>query len=318
MLAKTIDRSRCDACGECIRICKSSRVIAKDTDRFPRYAFLERCIDCGHCLAICPKGAIAFTRDGGPGKEEYYAEARLIEGDDGIADPLLRTLFSVRSTRAFDARAVEREKLERVLDAMVRAPSAGNEQNRSFYIYATKPAVDVLEADTREYYRRTTAQFANPVAAKLVAEALALKDLSRTVMRNRMIADLPRKERVTAYVGLFRDLAERPNDPDFGYFRNAPAAIVVTSSTNAQEMHKAFYKSDVEIAVTYGTIAAASLGLSTCRMGLSEMAFGQDAKMRETQGIPAEERVDGILALGYSSLRWERLPPRGPVKAVWK
>jgi nitroreductase len=65
-------------------------------------------------------------------------------------------------------------------------------------------------------------------------------------------------------------------------------------------------------------VAAASLGLSTCRMGLSEMAFGQDAKMREKHGIPPEERVDGILALGYSGLRWNQVPPRGPVKAVWR
>ena len=63
-----------------------------------------------------------------------------------------------------------------------------------------------------------------------------------------MIADLPTKERVAAYMGLFRDLAERPSDPDFGYFRNAPAAILVTSNTNTEEMHKPFHKADAEIA----------------------------------------------------------------------
>ena len=65
-------------------------------------------------------------------------------------------------------------------------------------------------------------------------------------------------------------------------------------------------------------IAAARLGLATCRMGLSEMAFAGDAAMREKHGIPSNERVDGILALGYSALQWKQLPPRGPVKAVWK
>jgi nitroreductase len=201
---------------------------------------------------------------------------------------------------------------------MVRAPSAGNDQNRGCTVFSSRHGVDELEAGTREYYRKTTAQFADPLAAKLVAEALAGKDLSHTVMRNRMLADLPQKERAVAYVELFRDLAERPNDPDFGFYHNAPAAIVVTSNTNTTEMHKPFSKADVEIAVTYGTIAAASLGLSTCRIGLSEMAFARDAKMREKHGVTAEERVDGILALGYSSLEWRSLPPRGPVKAVWK
>lgn len=318
MLDKKIDRSLCDSCGECIRICSSSRVLAAGPDGFPRYAFAERCIDCGHCLAICPRGAISFAPAGAPGTAEFFAEARDIAGEAGLADPLLRLLFSIRSTRFFEGRAVERGKLELILEAMVRSPSAGNEQNRNFVIFASRRSVDELETNTREYYRRTTAQFADPSMARLVAEALAGKDLGGIVMRNRLIADLPRQERVSAYEKLFKDVAERPNDPKFGYFHHAPAAILVTSNTNTEDFHKAFHKADVEIAITHGTIAAAGLGLSTCRMGLSEMAFANDGAMREKHGIPAEERVDGILAIGYSDLRWKRIPPRGPVKAVWK
>ena len=318
MFGKTIDRSRCDACGECIRVCRSSRVIANGPDGFPTYAFEQRCIDCGHCLAICPRGAIFFKRRSEAGADEYYAEARALEGTKGVPDPVLRLLFSVRSTRSFEGREVEREKLELILETMVRAPSSGNEQNRNFSIYSSRPTVDVLEADTRGYFGRTTAQFADPATARLVAEALAARDLSGTVVRNRTIADLPREKRAAAYVELFRDLAQRPADPGFRYYGNAPAAILVTSNTNTEEMHKPFHKADAGIAVTYGTIAAARLGLSTCRMGLSEMAFAGDAAMREKHGIPANERVDGILAIGYSALQWKQLPPRGPVKAIWK
>jgi ferredoxin len=318
MLDKKIERSLCDSCGECIRICSSSRVLAAGPDGFPRYAFDERCIYCGHCLAICPRGAISFAPPGTPGAGEFFAEARDIEGTAGVSDPLLRLLFSLRSTRFFENRAVEKGKLELVLEAMVRSPSAGNEQNRNFTIFASQESVDSLEADTREYYKKTTAQFADPATARFVAEALAAKDLGGIVMRNRLIADLPRQERVSAYERLFKDVADRPNDPGFSYFHHAPTAILVTSNTNTEDFHKAFHKADVEIAMTHGAIAAAGLGLSTCRVGLSEMAFANDGAMREKHGVPAEERVDGILAIGYSDLRWKRIPPRGPVKAVWK
>lgn len=54
------------------------------------------------------------------------------------------------------------------------------------------------------------------------------------MLRNRTIADLPREERVAAYVELFRDLAQRPADPGFRYNANAPAAILVTSNTKSR------------------------------------------------------------------------------------
>lgn len=78
---------------------------------------------------------------------------------------------------------------------------------------------------------------------------------------------------------------------------NEPAAFIVTSNTNVPGMHKDFHKSDVAIAITYGTIAAKHLG--------SEYA------------IPRNERIDGIVAVGYPGSEWMQIPPRGPVKAVW-
>lgn len=317
MFVKTIDRSLCDACGECIRICRGNRVLAKGEDGFPRYEKEHKCIECGHCLAVCPRGAISFALREKPVPGSYYADTRETGGGKGPSRPFLETLFALRSTRHYDGRDVEKEKLELILEAMVRSPSAGNEQNRSFYLFGTKAKVDELDSDVSAHYTKSTARLASPLAKKLAAKALAGKDLGKTVMRNRVIADLPKKERMALYLSLFDDLATMYAAKDYPLFHGSSAAILVTSNTNTQEMHKAFYKADVEIAITYATVAAAGLGLSTCRMGLTEMAFHDDAALRAKYHIPAEERVDGVLALGYSALRWKRIPPRGPVKTVW-
>jgi nitroreductase/NAD-dependent dihydropyrimidine dehydrogenase PreA subunit len=317
MFAKSINRSLCDACGECIRICRGSRVLAAGDDGYPRYEKERKCIECGHCLAICPRGAISFLPGDAPSPERFLADSREIDPRAGAPGALPDLLASLRSTRVFDGREVERKKLEAILEAMVRSPSAGNEQNRNYYLYGTKRRVDELESDVCAYYTKTTAQLASPVARKFAAKALAANDLSGIVMRNRLIADLPRKEREAAYESLFADLAAMYAAREYPLFHGSSAAIVVTSNTNTTEMHKSFHKADAEISVTYATIAAAGLGLASCRMGLAEMAFAADGELRDKYRIPAVERVDGVVAFGYSPLEWKRLPPRGPVKAVW-
>jgi nitroreductase/NAD-dependent dihydropyrimidine dehydrogenase PreA subunit len=317
MLTKRIDRSLCDVCGQCIEICVGNRVLAKAADGFPVYAKEHKCIECGHCLALCPRGAISFEGgdDRAPGTS--FAPSRDLERPSDFPRRVLELLFSLRSARAFDGREVDRAVLGTVLEAMVRSPSAGNEQNRSFIVLGSKAAVDELDGLAVGHYARSTARLRSPVARKLAARAMAGRDMSKVVMRNRIMADLPKKERLALALSLFDDLVALYAEDGYRLFHGAPAAIVVTSSTNTSAFHTSFHKADVEIAITHGTVAAAALGLASCRMGLTEMAFAADKGLKARYSIPEGERVDGVLALGYSPLQWKRLPPRGPVKAVW-
>jgi nitroreductase/NAD-dependent dihydropyrimidine dehydrogenase PreA subunit len=321
MLVKEIDRSACDKCGKCARICSNSRVIAMGQDGYPSFERETKCIHCGHCLAICPSGAISFRFEGGDASGDYIAGVGDLGSgaDSGAGGPefLLRTLHASRSCRFFEDKAVEKEKLERILETMVRSPSAGNEQNRNFYVFDSKLKVDALESETAASYRALNSKAASPFMMNLVASAFARKDFGKTWMRSRALADLPRERRKEEYVRMLAELAERSASGGMSYYNGATAAILVASRTNAPAFHESFYKADAEIAVTYGALAAAALGLASCRMGLSEMAFGRDRAMREKFGIAQNERVDGILALGYSRLEWKRLPPRGPVSVTW-
>ena len=101
-------------------------------------------------------------------------------------------------------------------------------------------------------------------------------------------------------------------------YRKAPAAIIISSDTNKKGMHKDFHRADVEIAITHGVIMAAGLGMASCRMGLSEIMFNTNPLLKKKYDIPNNERVDGILAFGYSDTEWKRTPLRGPAKVIWK
>lgn len=319
MMAKKVDRDLCDLCGQCIRICSNSRVIEADAQGFPRFAREHQCIQCGHCLAICPRGAISFGPETA-GPEHPYAAGPLPAAPQPAPDGRAAAdlLFAVRSSRAFEDRAVERGKLERILEAMVRSPSAGNEQNRSFYVLDSKGKVDGLEADTAAHFRKSSAAMRSPLAVSLYVRAVGKSRAKGAFSRNTLLADMPKRERAEAIRAMMTDLARRQDAGEISYFHGAPTAFLVTSRTDAGEFHKSFHKADVAIAVTYGTIMAAGLGLAACWMGLAEMAFRTDGPMRVKYGIPGNERVDAVLAVGYSSLRWKQVPPRGPVKAVWR
>jgi len=131
MFLKAIDESKCTSCMLCADICTNSQVIVQNKTGKPEFRYSNRCIGCGHCMAFCPQGAISFAP--APAADiPYYAktiECNPIKpplSSDAVFDFLCFT----RTNRIFLNRPLEREMLETLAAAMVRSPSAGNEQNR--------------------------------------------------------------------------------------------------------------------------------------------------------------------------------------------
>ena len=65
----TLDRSRCEACWECIAVCPES-VLGKIDVWFHHHAVVsagDRCLGCRRCVKVCAAGALSVRRDsGGP------------------------------------------------------------------------------------------------------------------------------------------------------------------------------------------------------------------------------------------------------------
>ena len=60
-----LDRSRCEACWECIDVCPES-VLGKIDVWFHRHAVVrdgDRCLGCRRCIKVCAAGALS-DRDG--------------------------------------------------------------------------------------------------------------------------------------------------------------------------------------------------------------------------------------------------------------
>ncbi|MCX7912621.1 MAG: nitroreductase family protein [Dehalococcoidales bacterium] len=177
-----------------------------------------------------------------------------------------------RSIRRWEARPVEREKIEKVLEAGRRAPSWGNTQPWRFIVLEEKTQIETVGKASGGQPHVTTA----PV---LIVCCGAVNDLSRSQHRQAL------KE--------LRDMGVMDWTDDF--LDN----VVLKSDLFApyllgEEMMKVRVGEQVVIAISYMTLEAVNQGLGTCWVGAINAR-----EVQKALGLPADIFVHSLLPLGY-------------------
>ncbi|MBN2155564.1 MAG: nitroreductase family protein [Candidatus Lokiarchaeota archaeon] len=91
-------------------------------------------------------------------------------------------------------------------------------------------------------------------------------------------------------------------------YHDAPALIIMyCSSSNSIDRY------NIGIAITYGRLAAHSLGLATCWNGYTTGIFEQHKDIVKIAGVRGKSW--GVLEVGYPAVQYERIPPR-PEKKI--
>ena len=310
MISKRIDREKCTSCMKCEEICTNSKVIAAGADGYPEFARDMACIYCGHCFAICPEKAISFEfTDSGEANEKKWAGGEpIVYSDNALNEEEIKNfLFTVRSGRLYSDKPVEKEKIEKVIEAMMRASCAGNEQNKHYYVFSGKAKVAEIEKIVKEYYHRLLQKYDSPLARKIAAYSVTKSAKSKEIP----FKTLYKQNLEIISSGSFFD------NSSMSYLKGANVLIVIAYD-NKSGMHKSFYKGDARIAGTYGILMAKALGLASCWMGLLEIAAEKDKKICAALNIASGEKIGAAFILGYSDTNWVQYPPRGPSKIVWQ
>ncbi|MBR4878660.1 MAG: nitroreductase family protein [Clostridia bacterium] len=125
VLMVIIDKEKCIGCGLCVSDCVGDNIIIEDG----KACLKDSCIQCGHCVAICPMNAVSIP-DYDMDEVEDFDKNRF--GFD--IDNLLHTIKQRRSIRQFEDRKVEREKLEKLVQAGRYTATGSNSQNCRFVI----------------------------------------------------------------------------------------------------------------------------------------------------------------------------------------
>jgi len=136
----TIEEERCTLCGLCLQVCVRQVL----QEREGRIECVEplRCLACGHCKAVCPEDAVQlrYCRP-----EEFIPVPPRSSYPD--PDTLLSFFRARRSVRSYRPDPVEREKLERIIQAGRFAPTGSNRQHLEYVVLQSPERLAVVRGE---------------------------------------------------------------------------------------------------------------------------------------------------------------------------
>lgn len=281
-----VDPGKCVGCGECAALCPAG-VLALENGVATVTG--PGCIGCGHCLAVCPEAAVTREEPGNGWAEAFATFSPSgAQVDPGAFSPaaLVDLLRSRRSCRRFRPDAVPGPVLEDLIRAAVTAPSGTNSQAWTFSVLTSRAAVLSLGEAVAEFFRRL----------HRLVERSAVRRLLSLVGR-RELEDYYREH----YPSVCRALAEWDRDRTDRLFHGATAVVVVGSLPGASCPAE-----DALLATGNLLLTAHTLGLGTCLIGYAASAMDHDRRVAAAAGVPAEERVHAVVALGWPKVAFVR------------
>ena len=268
-----VDTEKCRYDGICMTACPSRIIEMKDGSAPAQIDGLEElCISCGHCVAICPHGALSLDDMKVEDCPPVQAELRL---NSTHVDQAFR---SRRSIRTYRDTAVEKDKLERLIDIAHYAPTSTNSQQVRWQVVNSREKLQTFSGMVIEMMRGLITS-GHPMA---------------------------RLYRLDRHVAAW----EAGKDP---VLRGAPALIVV----HAPQAHL-MAQVDSTIALTFLDLAAPTVGLGTCWAGLFMMAVSKYPPLQQALALPDGHACCGVLMIGYPKHDYHRLPLRKNAVISWQ
>ncbi|MEW5909091.1 MAG: nitroreductase family protein [Thermodesulfobacteriota bacterium] len=284
-----INEERCIGCGLCVRVCPKDTISMVDGKA--KVTGIES-LACGHCAAVCPESAIQVTEiDESPLSYTTFDEDRrwLKHGEFDTAQ-LVRLMRSRRSCRNYREKPVERKLLEDLVKIGITAPSGTNSQEWTFTILPARDRVVALGKEIMLYYKELN-RLAEKTWLRLLMKIIGKKELDWYYKNY--------------YAAVKEGISEWEKSGRERLFHGASAAILVACRPGASCPAE-----DALLATENILLAAHTMGLGTCLIGFAVSAIRQKPSIKISLGIPPEETVYSVIALGWPDETYFRLAGR--------
>ncbi|RPH52960.1 MAG: 4Fe-4S dicluster domain-containing protein [Desulfobacteraceae bacterium] len=287
-----IDKERCIGCGLCVKVCPLDTISIQDGKAAVTG---KESLSCSHCAAACPEGAITVNATSGKAMLSYSTfkeDQKWLKHGDFDTSQLVRLMRSRRSCRNYRETPVDRNMLEDLVKIGITAPSGTNSQGWTFTILPARGSVHFLANQVARYFKELN-NMAEKSHLRLFMKLTGNKEL-----------DFYYKN---YYERVKETLSEWEDTGRDRLFHGATSAIIVgckPGSTCPAE--------DALLATQNILLGAHSMGLGSCLIGFAVSAMQRDPKIKLAAGIPANERIYAVIALGWPDEKYFGLAGRKP------
>jgi nitroreductase/NAD-dependent dihydropyrimidine dehydrogenase PreA subunit len=282
-----IEASTCDACGRCGRICPRYVVetIKTDDGKITRVVADRAgiCIGCGQCMTICPTGSIRVEGiDSGDLRETPEVSCS--------AGQMMTVLEHRRSVRRYKKKAVDREVLDQVIEAVRWAPTSSSKGRLGVIVIDDPRKLEELSRRMFAFYAMVEGFLKNPVKRWFMARS-AGKDKVDTLRHHAMPG-------IRWYARWYEEGRSEE------ITRNAP--VVMLFHTPQEEPSGG---ESCVIASWQAVLVAETLGLGTCFNGLIPPPCNKVDEIHAMLGLPEGNTVHASLTMG-----WPKYAPASTIR----
>lgn len=268
-----INSQTCIKCRRCARICPSKILIQNGKGTPIEVVHPENCILCGHCVGVCPTEAVTHS--------EFPTEKiHLLDYNSyPTAGQMMSLCKGRRSNRAFSRHSIPEEKLEQILEAAHRAPTASNLQQVAFTLITDPEKLRSISEFTLQTFGSVRKKLTNPFLKPLIK--LTMPDAFR-------------------YIPVFDRLQQEYKAGNDMILRKATAVILIhTPKANR------FGCMDANLAYQNGSLMAECLGVSQFYTGFVCSAIQQNGKGSLEKSLGIDGVIQAGMALGMPEFRFK-------------
>lgn len=282
MVTISINPELCKHDAICVHVCPESVFIQHDKDSVPEIVAQDLCISCGQCVAICPGGAISHND---------FPEGWIhdIETD---AKPSYEQLMAIlryrRSQRFFKDKTVDKDLINKIIEAARYAPSALNSQSTKYLVIQ-----DVL--------------FLTEIAETTTD---VLKGIIDNLRKTHAEADLVRDH---SFKVISQKIDEIRDMGDDIFLHNASTLLLFYADKN-----ESMGAINANLAVQNALLAAEALGIGAFYTGFVFFAIRHDPEFKKIFNLPENHEIFASIALGYPQVKFRKWIERKPADIVWR